>query len=180
MQFIEHVTALAAITLFAGCSSSIGQYAEDSFQNFEGVAASVRGAKSLSLYEGLPNNYWESDAYKAELAAKETKQIDDWHFYAEPVSTSPEIVEKLRSATSNRSLFTPYDGPKACGGLHSDWCLMWIDGNVSRRIHLCFGCNEMLAFGDDEQLIRCDIADLEQFKSILKLLRTHRPPESRR
>jgi hypothetical protein len=171
---------------FAGCGKSPNQNGSpsvralaESFNNFDDFSALVARSNSTTIYEGLPNNYWERELYDRELKTKQTVKIEGNDFYAGPISASSALVDELRSLAGSKSSFEPFQGPKACGGFHPDWCLVWSDGSETYTVFLCFGCDEMVAYKDGERSIYCDIREESRFESLLNPLHVNRPKQNR-
>jgi hypothetical protein len=177
---MKRCTLLIPLVMLAGCIQSQGLESEDeiirSFEKFDELSDFVRKASSVKLYEGLPHEYWENNLYNSELASKSVRDIDDWKFYVQPVPIDANVTKQIREMMSDRTLFAPFGGPKSCGRLHSDWCLVFMTDQMSPlQIHLCFGCGEVNAYQNGRLVLRCDLNDSEQFRALLQGHRKHRP-----
>jgi hypothetical protein len=67
---------------FAGCGKSPNQNGSpsvralaESFNNFDDFSALVARSNSTTIYEGLPNNYWERELYDRELKTKQRSRL---------------------------------------------------------------------------------------------------------
>jgi len=161
--------ALAASTLFfgAGCGKR---------SHFTPVTKGMSQASALTLYECLPHQSWEGELLKKELATKKTITIHGFPFYERPLSIAAADVEELRRLSVAADSFSPYGGPKACGGYHPDYCLAWKDGPTTYELLICFGCHEMKLFSPKQE----ELADIrkdafERFETILKKYQDQRP-----
>jgi hypothetical protein len=151
----------------------------ESFKNFDELADFISSSGSLEIYEGLPHDVWERNAYESEKSSKDTVQIEGTYFYRKPVEVPEEAKRQLKTLSVAKSSFVPYGGPNACGGFHADWCLVWKNGDDVRSVHICFGCHEMMSFKNGTRQVYCDISDQSRFQALLNPLRAQRPSESR-
>jgi hypothetical protein len=143
---------------------------------FEKIAAGVRNASALVLYEGLPRPTWEAEKFKKELAKKKTVRIHDFHFYKEPLPVPVSGIEPLRQLSADPDTYWANIGLKLCGSYHPDYCLSWKDGKAIYDFLICFGCHEMRVYDPKLALfadIRTDV--FTQFKATLQTYRRERP-----
>ncbi len=146
-----------------GLSSAMAQIKDrketsTNFKNHKLLAASVRKADKVTLYEGLPHQLFHSEVFEEELKTKQTVRLHNFAFYAEPLDLKETDAKKLTDLYSDPKSFRPFLGYKACGGFHPDYCIEWHVGKSIYRALICFGCHEMKSFGPEAELY-CDIDD---------------------
>ena len=157
----------ASIFFEAGCGKR---------SHFTPVTKSMSQGASLTLYEGLPHQSWEGELLQKELATKKTVTIHGFPFYERPLSVAAADVEELRRLSAATDSFSPYGGPKACGGYHPDYCLSWKDGATTYELLICFGCHEMELYGPQQDFLADIRPDaFTQFETTLKKYRDQRP-----
>jgi hypothetical protein len=165
--------------IFVGCAPPPpGQFTgSHSFAELASLLAPIEAAAELKLYEGLPHQTMESDLFQKEIARTETIERAGSRYYAEPVAVDQATSDKLRELTSETRSFTerPVGIAKACGGYHPDWRLEWKQGKKAVAMELCFGCNDMKLYRNDELLIATEIHDPQSLEKLLNPLRTNRP-----
>jgi hypothetical protein len=164
--------------ILIGCTSPPGPVTgSHSFTELADLLAPIAAADEFKLYEGLPHQTMERDLFQKELARTESIERTGTRYYSEPVAVDEATSDKLRELASDARSFTerPVGVAKACGGYHPDWRLEWEDGNRIIAMELCFGCNDMKLYGDDELLIATEIHDPRSLESLLSPLRTNRP-----
>lgn len=166
------IIAATLITVLVGCeeSSSNGH----GFHYYEEFAAEIRKATDVAVFEGLPHDRWEADLLDSELKSKETIQIDGYPFYEKPVEFTANDQERITSLYCNKKLFTPFSGPKGCGGYHPDWLVKWKKGETEWIVHFCFGCSEATTISGDKRML-CDIRESEPLEKLLSSYRRQRP-----
>ena len=87
-----------------------------SFEQFDDFARLINTSQKLVLYEGLPHQYWEPEAFAQEKAVEPTIELNDWPFYPPPITLSSADESKFGRLFANRDGFVPYRGTKNCGG----------------------------------------------------------------
>ena len=147
----------------------------ETFKKFDDFAASIQHAQLTKVYEGLPHDVMEREAFESERKKKETTKVEGSYYYLSPISASPALTEQLRKLLTSRTSFVPFQGYKACGGFHPDWCLVWSEGSDTWAVLLCFGCGEMIVRKNGEREIYCDIWDRSVLESLLNPLHVNRP-----
>jgi len=169
--------AIAASLVFVvGCTSADERVAR-TFRFYPTLAKHVRQADELTVYEGLPHPEMDAERFEKELKLTGSIEINGHRFYRTPVAVSDETLERLRSLTTQKNLFRPFQAAKACGGFHPDWCLVWADDPEAVYVHFCFGCDEVAAFVDDERQMLCEMENDKPFKSVLDPLRINLPAQ---
>lgn len=114
------------------------------------LKAAAGRAKSVVIYEGLPRG----PKGKAHLSAEQKKSlvlIDGEAFYPTAQTVTPELAEEL-SSTLFAGVRERKEGVKLCGGFHADFFLRWADANGGTEAMVCFGCQEVKAFGSTGDL----------------------------
>jgi hypothetical protein len=134
------------------------------------------GKATLVLYEGLPHQSLEHKSFQQELASRETIRVNEYPFYARPLSVKPGDIEPLRQLSKTASNFATVKYAKACGGFHPDYCLEWTLNNTTCRYLVCLGCAEVEIHGTSESLFleMCD-GSYGRWKSVLYKYRSQRP-----
>jgi hypothetical protein len=143
---------------------------------FTAISRGVTRATSLTLYEGLPHQTWETDQYQHELAAKKTVQLHHYPFYERTLSVGEPDREELRHLSASAETYFTFSGEKSCGGFHPDYCVTWFDGAVVYELLICFGCDEMKLYSP-MQYLRFDIrgSACGRLKAVLSKYRDQRP-----
>ena len=170
---IPWAVAAVLVTVLAGIALCKAEPETDTnFENYKPLAAAIRKADRVVLYEGLPHPGWENEAYERELKSKKTVKFHDWPFYAKPLPLSEKDGKALTKVFTTASNFTEFAGEKKCGGFHPDYCIEWHVGKEIYRSLVCFGCGEVKVYGPRLQL-RCDGG--KDFGKVLKSYHNERP-----
>jgi hypothetical protein len=166
---------LSLLFCLPACNS---QSASRDFSNYAPLAAGVRKANKVILYEGLPHQFFEEGLLESELNTKKTVYYHGYPFYLEPLELKEPDIKELTDLFCDPKSFRamPPNSGKACGGFHPDYAIEWHDGNDVYRVLICFGCYEIKVFGPRNSLY-CDIASdaYKKFERILKPYRKNRP-----
>lgn len=143
---------------------------------FQPIASSIRSSPTFTLYEGLPRQNWKRKEFQQEQETKETFEICRFSFYKRPLPITAEDHLALRKLVTSSSTFYSYGGPKACGGYHPDYALVWTDGSTTCKILICFTCHEIY-ISDSKRGILSDIRDetFPQLEAILTKYHDQRP-----
>jgi hypothetical protein len=136
------------------------------------------------MHAGLPHPYHEKDEFFHELWDGGNLSIHGYRFYRQPEKSSPAVAATFADVLSDRRSFTPYAGPKMCGGYHADFAVRLESRGESTWFLVCLGCGEVLIYSKDRELI-CDLEPVaetrlreawsEQLGEPFKLVRTHLP-----
>jgi hypothetical protein len=180
--------ALTSIIGLATASLAVGQDDLDrwfkaraeSFQLLPEFSRGIQACDKIALYEGLPHQLMEKEAFTREMARKKTIEIGGHRFYASPVVISNVTAAKLKRLYTAKGSFSATWGIKYCGGFHPDWCIQWMQGRAVWTVHLCFGCGEMMTSHNGKSLeadFRSEKVE-EKFKAILAPYQKERPPYS--
>lgn len=141
---------------------------------------SVSEARSLTLFEGLPHQFWEAEELKKELSQKPTVQLHGFPFYEQTLAVEPRDASKLKVLFLSAETFQLYPAGvvhvKQCGGFHPDYVVRWTTGDRVYDVLICFGCEEARCYGPCRE-VYCDIspAALKEFESTLTPYRRSRP-----
>ena len=97
--------------------------------------------ETFTINEGLPR----AAAKKLEeIASKhKTMKVDGFMFYADPLDPKRSEIERLREKWVDHKMFSPYTGPKFCGGFHPDFCVTWTKNEATFYALICLGCSEL-------------------------------------
>lgn len=120
-------------------------------------AKAIANADAVTLYEGLPHQFYDEEALKKDAQEKQTVHHHGFPFYAETLSLSQGDAAKLKHLASDTDSYTVATGTKKCGGFHPDYCVEWKGGGEIYRMLICFGCGEVKFYGPGVELY-CDSA----------------------
>ncbi len=163
------------------------------------LAAQIKQAQSVVLYEGLPHQIFEKDSLDRELDTKQTVEIHQYPFYREPLPLTKEDATTLITLFCDGKTIKPDsayvsmgyrtqnpDGSfttagRACGGFHPDYCIEWHVNGKQFYMQVCFGCCMVKIFGP-EGALRCDIdsSDDGPLGKVLRHYHKNRPARSSR
>jgi hypothetical protein len=165
---------LLACLLLAGCSPA--RKADTRFEDNKALFAAVRDADTLTLYEGLPHQTYESKQLEKEKQAKQTVQLHGFPFYRETLDVMADDQKALKKLLGDEASFKQWVGEKKCGGFHPDYLVECRAGDKDYRFLICFGCREVMVFGPERSL-RCDMVEgtSKQFEAVLKKYQKNRP-----
>lgn len=107
----------------------------------------------VEMFGGLPHNYSDREAFADELWNSENHSIHGYRFYSTPVKFSEDFRRIALEVFTEESTFTPYAGPKLCGGYHADFAVRLDDHGQRHWFLVCFGCHEVLCFTKGAELI---------------------------
>ncbi len=171
LLFLATITALA----LASCATSVPIGKKVPVSDGEEIRASLRGAGRVMVFEGLPHQTKEKALMESELARKRTTRILGYPFYTPAVPAKDRAG--LQRILGDARTYSPYSGPKTCGGFHPDYSVAWSSGGVDHHIQICFGCGEAL-FTDGRLLLPYDVkhGPLAELRSLLAPHALKRPP----
>ena len=140
------------------------------------ASASISQSKQITLYEGLPHQYYEPKALVAERKAKPTVELNGFSFYSEAIDLKAADAEELKAMLANSRSFKPYSAEKKCGGFHPDYAVEWSVGGEIYRCLVCFGCLEARIHGP-RAMTEYDIENttLKRLKQLLMPYQKNRP-----
>ena len=109
--------------------------------------AAIAQAKTVTVYEGLPHQAFERDAYAIEVKRPDLVWFEGFPFYAKPLNVPEAEKKSLTAIVSRPTAHVPFRGYKACGGYHPDYAVVWTDRDGKKSGSLiCFGCHEWKNF----------------------------------
>jgi hypothetical protein len=120
---------------------------ERTLKNISIFIAAIAQAETVTVYEGLPHQSFDQDAYAIEVKRADLVWLEEFPFYAKPLEI-PEAEKKTLTAIAGRATaHVPFGGYKLCGGYHPDYAVVWTgrDGKKSGSL-ICFGCHEWKNF----------------------------------
>ena len=161
---LESVAVIVGLFLLSGCSGAP-------------ESVTIAHAERLTLYEGLPHQYYETASLEAEKKAKPTITMHGFPFYRETLELTMGDEQKLKAILGDGRLFEVHTADAKCGGFHPDYAVEWAAGGRTYQCLICFGCGEVAIHGSTHGS-RYDIKrdTREQLKNILGPLRKNRPP----
>lgn len=140
-------------------------------------STTIKQARHLVLYEGLPHQMYEPQTLAAEKQAKPTVTLHGFPFYRETLDLKPGDDERLKALLGDPRSFSAYSGEKKCGGFHPDYAVEWSAGGHTYRVLICFGCFEAKIYGPKAGATYDVGSELQrQFKDLLTPYRKNRPP----
>jgi hypothetical protein len=170
MGIANQPLSLATIALYVistGCSAG------------RPATTSINQAKQITLYEGLPHQFYEPRALAAERKAKPTVELHGFAFYRETLDLKPGDAQQLKAILASPRSLQAFSGEKKCGGFHPDYAVEWSVGGELYRCLICFGCFEAKVHGPNGAT-NYDIEPgiFKRLKQLLTPYRKNRPPPS--
>jgi hypothetical protein len=129
------------------------------------LAAKIKQADKVLLYEGLPHQESQKELLETELKTKSTIQLHGFPFYTETLPLSAEDARALTTLFCDGTTLKPDaafvamnyqtqlpDGMiisigRLCGGYHPDYCIEWEVEGKKYRMQVCLGCAMVRCFG---------------------------------
>jgi hypothetical protein len=105
------------------------------------------------LRTGLPHPFGEPKAFVRELWLKPNRSIKGYRFYKRPEDPTELVRAVMVDLLSQQGSFSPYIGPKQCGGYHADFAAKLEFGSKHVWLLVCLGCKEVLIYSDEKELI---------------------------
>jgi hypothetical protein len=165
---MTRLTMLVLIVFVAGIAA---------FSNSDGelkpIQNAIKNSDRLIIYEGLPHPGWEGDAFRSELSRVNPIDIHNRKFYSPQIAPSETDRQQFNNLLASPGAVRPYEGPKACGSFHADWCFEWHVGSDVYQGLFCFNCSEIMFFGPMQD-VYCDIGSYGAAKSIKAMLEKYR------
>lgn len=154
----------------------LGDTQEHFDTNIGPLTKAISGGRRIAVYEGLPHPYSEPRLYAAERKTKGFVERHGFPFYDAAARPGEAEEKTLTALCGNPATFSRWEGEKACGGFHPDWCLEWPGDGGVHRLLICFGCGEGRLFGPEREL-RVELSRGTKGKlfDLLKPFRKHRP-----
>lgn len=173
-----------AIALGGGCGSrsvvpdeSPAPTIATSFERLPELLAGIH-AGEVSLYEGLPDAFWEPDLRGQQLKRKKTVRMHGYPFYEERPALKEADGRQLTATLSAPGSFAGYSGLKSAGEYNPDYCLSWKASGGETQVLVSLECAEVKLYGPKNEL-HCDLTPqaAEQLKQLLQPYRKNRPPK---
>jgi len=142
------------------------------FERLPSILAGIQKSGDISLYEGLPSEFWEPQLLEQELDQKKTIKLHGYPFYEERLAFRGTDAERFTALLSARRSFMPFRGPKECGGYHPDYCIEWKTGGAATHALICLECGDVKLFGPRGELY-CNLGH-EAGQKLAQLLRPYR------
>lgn len=89
------------------------------------------GPELAEMNAGLPHPYHDKDEFFRELWKGGNQSIHGYRFYKRPEKPSAAVAATFGEVLADRRTFTPYGGPKMCGGYHADFAVRLESGGES-------------------------------------------------
>ena len=161
---------LVLLVLLAACGCSNGR----------SESVTIRRAGEISLFEGLPHEFYEPEVLKTEKQEKPTVELGGYPFYRNPLALKEADTAELRDLIGNADSFRAFSGEKKCGGFHPDYAVQWTYGNGKGVCLLCFGCGEAKIFYEGvETRLDLNRYAMKRLKAVLEPYRKNRPEKEK-
>ena len=148
--FLLRDSRLAAQIRFAG-NAHVPSVDAD-FSNLHKVVPS-KSASIVEALSGLPHNFSDSEDFVQELWHSDNRSIHGYRFYSDPIALTDELKQVIHDLFTTQGTFTPYGGPKLCGGYHADFAVRFDDAGQQYWFLVCLGCHEVLCYAKGEELV---------------------------
>ena len=177
-------TLLLALVLQSPLTALAQDFSPPPLAHAEVYRSSIKEAKSVQVFEGLPHQLHEKELLAKEVA--KSKLVEDvteegltkyagFHFYTPSVAAKDP--QKLIDLLSEKSSLKVYGGLKRCGAFHPDYCVSWKKEKMTYYALICYGCGELVFFDGKKRLIYdMTPVTLDKFKAIFKPYELKRPP----
>jgi hypothetical protein len=165
----------------AGCDSRPtswdGVKGDTRFAENKGIFAAIRGTTQFTLYEGLPHQGFERQILAEEKQRKLTVTLDNYPFYAKPLTMSAADAIRLKAILSDERSFQQWRGQSKCGGFHPDYLAEYSHNGTVYRVLICFNCKEVIVYGPNGSSVRChfEVGTEYVLEPLLKKYRQSRP-----
>ena len=106
-----------------------------------------------SFHLGLPHNYFASDEFLKSVWFTFTTSHHGYRFRSFAWTPSPRFADLVQRLFTEKSTFTPYGGPKLCGGYHADFAVQLDAPKRAVEFMVCLGCHEVLLFAPSGECI---------------------------
>jgi hypothetical protein len=172
------------LTLLVGCTQESRIETEHeqeiktdtNFAHLPLILAGIPKSSDISLYEGLPSEFWEPELLERELSQKKTHKLHGYRFYEELITIEGADAEQLTALLSSKKAFRAYEKTKRCGGFYPEYCVEWKKGQTATQCLICLECGDVKMFGANNEL-HCDFSvDAQQkLKQLLGHYQKNRP-----
>jgi hypothetical protein len=162
---MDHRWLVFAVVLLAGCGQEPPVEAryeppartDTRFERLPLVLQGIQKTGDVSLYEGLPSEFWEPELRAQERKQKKTIDLHGYPFYEEQLVLQGKDAEQLSILLSAKTSFQRYRGSKPCGGYQPDYCLQWKSNSTVTYVLISLECGEVKIFGPKGELY-CDLS----------------------
>lgn len=172
--------------VFVGCKQEVNVVfdaappppIETDFDRLPIILSGIPKTGELSLFEGLPSEFWEPQLMEQELARTKTTMLHGYPLYKEQLTIQGSDGEQLTAVLSAPTSFTKFTDGKKGGGFHADYCLEWKFGEGTTHVVISLEGSEVKMYGPKSQL-HCDLTPeaAQKLKQILGPYRKNRPME---
>ena len=140
------------------------------------ILAGIPKSSDISLYEGLPSEFWEPELLERELKEKKTIKLHGYRFYEELITMDGTDAEHLTALFSSKNAFKAFVKTKRCGGFYPGYCVEWSKAETTTQCLICLECGDVKMFGANSEL-HCDFSvDAHQkLKQLLGHYQKNRP-----
>ncbi len=118
-----------------------------SHKNLDGLLRMCGKAAKVELFEGLPHPYWDKELLKKEEKRPDVFQNHGFGFYSPAIKLPDSDHKLLFSKVTRVDSYTPWLGPRACGGFHPDYLIRFHGRQGVVDLHLCMGCSMAVFYG---------------------------------
>lgn len=146
-----------------------------SFERLPELLAGIQPG-GVSLYEGLPDAFWEPDLRGQHLQQKKTIRMHGYPFYEERPTLKEADGRQLTATLSAAGSYSAYSGLKGAGEYNPDYCISWKSSSGETQALISLECAEVKLYGPITDL-HCDLTPqaAEQLKQLLQPYRKNRP-----
>lgn len=172
-----------AVALCTGCretsvvvSAAPPPAIDTRFERLPLVLTGIQNDAEVTLWEGLPDLFWEPDLHGHELKRQKTVQQHGYPFYEESRTIPKNEASQITACFSSPESFSAYGGPKKSGEYNPDYCVSWkTSGRITHAL-VSLENAEVKLYSSNAELY-CDLnpAVASQLKQLLQPFRKNRP-----
>lgn len=175
--------SVCLLVVCLGCGSTEEPLVEEpppaigtDFSNLAGLLEGIDGSAVVSIYEGLPGDFWEPELRSRELQSKPTIVLHGYAVYAEPQEVEPEHVPLLTKLLAAPGSFGPLSANKSCGGFQAEYGVHWQTQRGECDMLICLECGECKIYAAAGELF-CDLdkSAAAELKKVLAAYQVERP-----
>jgi hypothetical protein len=153
-----------SLALLAGCSQTTHVEVpyeppiktDTDFANLPRILAAIPKSASITLYRGLPSEFWEPELRAQELSRAKTIRLHGYPFYEESIPIPEADAGRLTALFSSKATFRRHDEKKRCGGYSPVYGVEWKAGEDGIRALISLECAEVKMFVPKCELY-CDL-----------------------
>jgi len=176
---------IAVLILCLGCTQTpqvevpLPEVASTDFERLKPMLAGIQPGE-VTLFEGLPSEFWEPELRQRELKQKKTKNIHGYAVYEKPSPLPAADADQLTTLNSTEASYAPHSGTKRCGEFFPEFCLEWKSDSEAMSVLISLECGEVKIFGPPGNL-HCDLTPdaVEKLKKLLNPHRQNRPESAK-